>query len=379
MRESLRLFILAGEPSGDRIAADLVGRLRQKVDVALSGVGGDELIGQGLVPLFPMSDLAVMGVTDVILNLPKLLWRIGQAARAILRSQPDMVVLVDAQDFSRLLAARLRAKGYSGPIILYVAPSVWARHPERAAKLRPLFDATLAVLPFEPAVMQRLGGPPTRYVGHPALGEALLTETAPKQGPLVLLPGSRKGELRRHLPLLAAIAPSLLAEAAVTELVIPTLPALRGRLEKAVANWPVPVRIEDRRAERKALYGQAVAAICVSGTVTLELALARVPMLVIYALDGPQARVYEQIGRPQVSLPNIILGREAVPEMVSQSLSAEAVGGAAFALVRDQQVRQAQVAAFAELYTLMQAGEADYGRQDPADEVLAVLRGHVRR
>jgi len=113
--------------------------------------------------------------------------------------------------------------------------------------------------------------------------------------------------------------------------------------------------------------------------VTLELALARVPMLVIYALDGPQARVYEQIGRPQVSLPNIILGRQAVPELVSQSLSAEAVGGAAFALVRDLGARQAQVAAFAELYTLMQVGEADYGRQDPADEVLAVLRGHVRR
>lgn len=374
MNETLRLFILAGEPSGDRIASDLVARLRNDVSVELSGVGGDELIAQGLASLYPMSDLAVMGVTDVILNLPKILWRLEQTARAIMRTRPDVVVLVDAQDFSRLLAQRLRKRGYDRPIILYVAPSVWARHPERAAKIKPLFDAVLAVLPFEPRVMAELGGPQTTYVGHPALGEALDTAEAREKGPLVLLPGSRRGELKRHLPILKAMAQRLLDEEAVTELVIPTLPSLRQRLAAETANWPVPVRIVDRRADRKALYGQAVAAICVSGTVTLELALARVPMLVVYALDRPQARVFEAIGKPQVSLPNIILARKAVPELVSQQLDVEAVASAALDLVRNVAQRQAQVEAFAELFALMRDGEADHGRHDPAAEVLAIFR-----
>ena len=169
----LKLFILAGEPSGDRIAADLVSRLQQRVPLAFSGVGGHELEALGLRSLFPMRDLAVMGVSDVVLRLPLLLWRIEQTARAIRAGKPDIVVLVDSQDFSRLLAKRLKRLGYAGKLILYVAPSVWARAPQRAAKLTPLFEEVLAVLPFEPAVMQRLDGPPTCYVGHPALAERL--------------------------------------------------------------------------------------------------------------------------------------------------------------------------------------------------------------
>lgn len=374
MSEPLSLFILAGEPSGDRIAADLVRRLKDKTTLELSGVGGEELAGQGLRSLFPMSDLAVMGVTDVLLNLPKLLWRIEQAARAILATQPDVVVLVDAQDFSRLLAKKLRRRGYLKTSILYVAPSVWARHPERAAKLVPLFDAVLAVLPFEPAVMQTLGGPPTYYVGHPALDERLDTTGAHDSGPVLLLPGSRGGELRRHLPILKALAPQLLSLPNVTELAIPTLARLRPILERELAQWSVPVTLVDRRPDRKALYGRALAAVSVSGTATLELALARVPMTVIYALDVHQARVFEKIGRPQVSLPNIILGQPAVPELVSASLSVEIVRPTVLDLLADKKARQKQMDAFGELSNLMATGQAPYFREDPADRVLAIWR-----
>src|SRR5690606_5122893 len=240
MSDALRLFILAGEPSGDRIAADLVARLRQRVTLDLSGVGGDELAEQGLHSLYPMSDLAVMGITDVLLHLPRLLWRLEQTARTILAVRPDMVVLVDAQDFSRLLAARLRKRGYAGRLVLYVAPSVWARNPERAARLKPLFDAVLAVLPFEPAAMERLDGPPTCYVGHPALAEALPPHGAPDRGPLVLLPGSRAGELRRHLTVMAELVETLADHPAVSELVIPTLPRLYERLRAETKGWPKP-------------------------------------------------------------------------------------------------------------------------------------------
>lgn len=374
MSEPLRLFILAGEPSGDRIAADLVARLRQQVSLQLTGIGGGELIGQGLRPLYPMADLAVMGVTDVILNLPRLLWRLEQTARFILKTRPDVVVLVDSQDFSRLLASRLRRRGYRGRLILYVAPSVWARNPERAARLAPLFDAVLAVLPFEPEVMARLGGPPTIYVGHPALMERLTTATAHDSGPLILLPGSREGELRRHLPVLKAIAPRLAALGSVTEIIIPTLPSLLKRLEAELSTWPVPVKLLDRRVDRQALYAEALGAICVSGTVTLELALARVPMLVIYALDGHQARIFERLGHPPVSLPNIILQRPVVPELVAAPLTPPSVEAAALALLGNKKARQDQVDAFGELAMLMEAGQAPHGRQDPAERVLALWR-----
>ena len=374
MSDALRLFILAGEPSGDRIAADLVARLRKRVAIDLQGVGGDELSGQGLSSLFPMSDLAVMGVTDVILNLPRLLWRLEQAARAILSAQPEIVVLVDAQDFSRLLAARLRKRGYKGRLILYVAPSVWARNPERAARLKPLFDAVLAVLPFEPVAMERLGGPPTAYVGHPALDEAMPSRDEPERGPLVLLPGSRAGELRRHLPVLAALASDFARNPAVSELVIPTLPRLRERLESETRNWPVPVRIVAGREARRGLYASAIAAVCVSGTVTLELAMARVPMAVIYALDGHQARVYDKLGRPQVSLPNIILGRTVVPELIRARLMADEVAPMIAELLGNKKARQDQAAAFDELLGLMQTGQARHVRQDPAEQVLSIVR-----
>lgn len=367
----LKLFVLAGEPSGDRIAADLVRRLRERTALDLSGVGGDELIGQGLRSLFPMSNLSVMGVSDVLRRLPLLLWRIEQTARAIRASRPDVVVLFDAQDFSALLARRLRSMGYKAPVLLYVAPSVWARSPGRAAKLVPLFNEVLAVLPFEPEVMARLGGPPTAYVGHPALGERLGRRDAVDAGPLVLLPGSRDGELRRHLPLFRQVVGELAGHEAITGFVIPTLPALAERLRAEVAGWPVPVSVIAERSERTSVYERAVLALTVAGTATLELALAGVPTVVSYVMDGHQAHGYEKIGRPMISLPNIILKREVVPELVLAKPDAAVLLGAVRALLDEKAARQKQIAAFGELSDLMEHGEAGAPRQDPAERVLS--------
>ena len=368
--DGLKLFILAGEPSGDRIAADLVARLKRRVHLAVTGVGGHELEAQGLRSLFPMSDLAVMGISDVLRRLPLLLWRIEQTARAIRAAKPDLVVLVDSQDFSKLLARRLKRLGYAGKLILYVAPSVWARAPQRAAKLKPLFEEVLAVLPFEPAVMQRLEGPPTSYVGHPALGERLARGDVDK-GPLVLLPGSRDGELRRHLALFRQVAEKLVNHPTLDGIVIPTLPSLHDRLSREVADWPVPVKIVSARTSRADIYQRAVLALAVSGTVTLELALAQVPMVVTYVLDPHQARIYNKHGRPPVSLPNIILHRPAVPELVQDAPDAAAMEAAVRVLLDNKKARQDQIVAFGELSSLMETGEAGFPRQDPADRVLA--------
>jgi len=378
MAERLRLFILAGEPSGDRLAADLIRRLKARVELAFSGVGGDDLIAEGLKSLFPMRDLAVMGISDVLRRLPLLLWRIEQTARAIRRSRPDIVVLVDAQDFSRLLASRLKALGYAGKLILYVAPTVWARAPERAPRLRPLFDEVLAVLPFEPRVMAELGGPKTSYVGHPALAEQLATEAPAKRGPMIIMPGSRDGELRRHLSLFRGVMTKLHEHAVVDGFVIPTLGSLLVGMRQRLSDWPIPVVLIAARADRRDVYQQATLALTVAGTATLELALARVPMVVSYVMDRHQARVFGTLGRPYVSLPNIILNREVVPELIQSEPDADALEAAVRHLLDSGKARENQITAFGELARLMDEGERGYPREDPADRVLSYWSGYQR-
>lgn len=374
MSDQVKLFILAGEPSGDRIAADLVRRLRQRVALHITGVGGEELEGQGLRSLFPMSDLSVMGITDVLKRLPLLLWRVEQTARAVLREQPNLVVLVDAQEFSMRVAGRLKALGFQPPVLLYVGPSVWARHPERAQKLQPLFDEVLAVLPFEPKVMHKLGGPPTSYVGHPSLAEAL-GERHQSDGRLVaLLPGSRVGELRRHLAMFREVAEMLAARGDAQGFVLPTLPAFAARLGEEVRGWEAEVTVVTDRAERLNLYQDCRLAICCAGTATLELAMAGVPMIVTYVMDGPQIRGFNKLGRPRVGLPNIILDADLTPELIIETPSAAQILPVAAELMDRADLRQAQMDGFVRLRSLMRHGTPDAPRQDPAERVLAHLR-----
>jgi len=369
----MKLFVLAGEPSGDRIGADLVRRLRGRVDLEIAGVGGDELMVEGLRSLYPMSDLAVMGISDVLRRLPLLLWRVEQTARTIARIKPDITVLIDSQEFSRLVAQRLRAKGFDRPVLLYVAPSVWARSPHRAAKLKPLFAEVLSVLPFEPRVMHDLGGPPTSYVGHPALGEAQPARFS-ETGLMALLPGSRQGELRRHLPIMRAAAEAVAREGRAEGFFLPTLPSLVGSLTAETATWSVKVEIVADRARRAELYAHTVLAVTVAGTATLELALAGVPMIAVYVMDPHQARVYDKLGRPPVSLPNIILGRPVVPEIIRAEPPVEEAVSTIRALLSDERARRNQGEAFGELLGLMRDGVPEAPRQDPADRVLAHWR-----
>lgn len=373
MSEPVQLFILAGEPSGDRIAADLVRRLRQRVALHITGVGGEELEGQGLRSLFPMSDLSVMGITDVLKRLPLLLWRVEQTARAILRAKPAVVVLVDAQEFSMRVARRLKAFGFRQPVLLYVSPSVWARHPERARKLQPLFNEVLAVLPFEPKVMRELGGPPTSYVGHPSLTEALVERHQADGGLVALLPGSREGELRRHLSMFRQVAEVLAARGDAQGFVLPTLPAFAARLEEEVRGWDAEVTVVTDRAERLKLYQDCRLAICCAGTATLELAMAGVPMIVTYVMDGPQIRGFNKLGRPRVGLPNIILDADLTPEIIIETPSAAQLLPAVAELMDHADLRQVQMDGFVRLRSLMHDGTPDAPRQDPAERVLAHL------
>lgn len=373
MADPVRLFIVAGEPSGDRIGADLVRRMRIHRQVQLSGVGGDALAGEGLRSLFPMSDLSVMGLRDVLIRAPLLLWRIRQTATAILEARPDLLVLIDSQVFSQMVAARLRKAGYAGRIALYVSPSVWAWKPERAPLYKPLYDEIFAVLPFEPGVMKRLDGPPTAYVGHPALSHTALRATQPARGPLLLLPGSRRGELRRHLPVMEVVAAALRRNERVSDFVLPTPRHEEQFVLEQVRAWDVPVFVTSASSAKWKAFGEAVAAVAVTGTVTLELALAGVPMVTTYVAEPAQWRRAAKYNIRFASLPNILYGSELVPEVLGLKRRPADVVTTLEALLADDEMIEAQRAGFRRIRAGMEKGAPDAPLSDPAEEALALL------
>ncbi len=375
MAADLKLFLVAGEPSGDRLGGALLAELGETVRLEARGVGGIEMQAHGLKPLFDMSELSVMGFVDVMLALPRILMRLGQVVRAALRFAPDAVILIDNQVFSRMAAERLRRAGYRGAIFLYVAPSVWAWKPERAARLAPLVDEVLAVLPFEPKVMAELGGPPTFFVGHPA--ERLIDpgHVPAARGPVALLPGSRRGELARHLPLFAEVVARLAEHPAVSGFVLPSLPHLQDPLRAATANWAAPIDIVTTTEARRQAFARSVAALAGAGTVTLELAMMDVPTIGTYIPDWLQMRAYRRWGRPLIGLPNIVLGEVLVPEIAPGADHARRVAAELVHLLDDEAARQRQLKGFAEVRDEIVNGLPGIGRESAAARILARLDG----
>ncbi|MCB9993845.1 MAG: lipid-A-disaccharide synthase [Hyphomicrobiaceae bacterium] len=373
------IFLLAGEASGDRLGADLMMRLKAHgVEIDWRGVGGEGMAEQGLFSLFPMSDLSVMGLWDVLARLPLLFRRISQTVRYIERTNPDLVILVDSQEFARRVARRLRANRFRKPILLYVAPTVWVYAPERAKDYRPLFDEILAILPFEPKIMAELGGPKTTYVGHPAVRNRLNVSaaTSADKSIVALFPGSRPGELRRHLPMFREVARKIHARRPDIAFVIPCLEASRVRIEQRVSDWGVPVTVTADRSRRNELLAASVAALVASGTATLELAVAGVPMIIVYVMDGPQARKRRQIGFSRSGLPNIILGEDAVPELLMEIPAPEKAFAALDGLISSPEEQLEQKRAFARVIGKMESSASNEESQNPEDRVLAYLSAH---
>ncbi len=373
MKARKQIFILAGEPSGDKVGADLITRLTSKGDFDFIGVGGQKLQQAGIKSIYPMSDLSVMGFADVILRLPKLLFRNWQTARFILKQSPDLIVLIDSQVFSTMLAKRLRKAGYKRPIILYVAPAVWAWKPERAAKLVGVFDEILAVLPFEPKVMKKLNGPKTSYVGHPALS-LIKSHARPKnKGLIALFPGSRAGEIKRHMPLFEHLVKALKNHKNITGFVLPTLPHLADNLRIQVRQWDVDVEIIVEQKQREQAMENTILSVVTAGTISLEQALGGVNMVGTYIPDKIMHKHYIKAGKPMIALPNIILSQQIVPEIYPPGERAQALIKASLEMLEDEEKRTSQSLAFAKMRLALENGEEEENKQDPENRVLAYL------
>lgn len=351
----MKVFIVAGEHSGDQLGYKLMRAMRaQRDDLTFHGVGGEAMQREGLRSLFPLTDIAVMGILPVLGRLPTLVDRINQTVSALVIERPDLLIIIDSPDFTHRVARRARVFLPDLPVVDYVSPSVWAWRPGRARAMRAYVDEVLALLPFEPAAHLRLGGPMCDYVGHPLIerlgelqprtaDEAHAREGSPPT--LLVLPGSRRSEIARLSEDFGGAIMRVRAAMGPIEVVLPVADGREMEVRSAIAGWPIHPTLVHGEAEKFAAFRRARAALAASGTVTLELALSGVPMVVAYKVSKLEEQLKYLIDVPSIVLPNLILGENAIPEFLQKECTPEALAGALTPLLRGGPERLTQLSA----------------------------------
>ncbi len=364
MSQTKRIFIVAGEHSGDVLGGKLIEALKAKTDAdafAFAGVGGEHMEAAGLPSIFPLSDVAVMGPAAILARLPKLVRRVYRTVDAALAFNPDAVVIVDSPEFTHPIAKRIRQRRPSIPIIDYVSPSVWAWRPGRARKMRPYVDHLLALLPFEPEAHARLGGPACTYVGHPLIErapwidaldtEALRSRLGLRSGlpVLLVLPGSRPSEVSRLMAPFGETLGALREKAGPFEVIIPAVSSVRPLIEQALPAWPQQPHLVEGESDKFTAFKLAQAALAASGTVTLELGVTGAPMVVAYRVDPVAARLRFLLKAHSVVLANLVLGANAFPEFIQEDCTPAKLSAALAPLLKDTPERASQIAALAKI------------------------------
>ncbi|NOE17192.1 lipid-A-disaccharide synthase [Ruegeria atlantica] len=342
----MRVFLVAGEPSGDRLGGALMEGLKTLVpDVEFDGVGGPLMQAQGLRSRFPMSELSVMGLVEVLPKFFHLKRRISETAQAVLDTKPDVLITIDSPDFSLRVAKIVKANSKIRTVH-YVAPSVWAWRPGRADKMAKVIDHVLALLPFEPPYMQR-AGMDCDFVGHPVASEPIATpdEIAAfrnrfdlADAPILLaLPGSRRGEIERLAESFGGALRLFIDAHPNYRVVIPTVGATTDLVNDVVRKWPgTPVVLDPRiagaeqaTADKRAAFGAADLALAASGTVSLELAAQNTPMVIAYKLNWLTQKVAERmVNLDTVTLVNLVSDTRAVPECLLDDCQPEKIAEA---------------------------------------------------
>lgn len=385
----LRIFLIAGEHSGDALGAKLIAALRQRVGdrLTLAGVGGAEMEHEGFVSDFPMSDVAVMGPLSILRHLPRILKRVyGTVDRAI-GFEPNVVVIIDSPEFTHPIAKRIRKRRPDIPIVDYVSPSVWAWRPGRARKMRNYVDHILGLLPFEPAAHERLGGPPCTYVGHALIERLdwlsnLDTEPLrarlgldPRRPIIVALPGSRSSEVGRLMEPFGDTLRLLCERGPAPQVLLPCVPHMRALIDQKRKGWPVTAHLLEDPDDKFRAFKLADAALAASGTVTLELALAGTPMVVAYRVDPVAAPFLRRmIKAPTTVLANLVLGENVFPEFHQEKSSPENLAAALMPLLSDTPERRAQLAGLARIPGLIRIE----GGKEPSGIAAEIVLSYAR-
>ncbi|MEO0569026.1 MAG: lipid-A-disaccharide synthase [Pseudomonadota bacterium] len=338
----MKVFVIAGEASGDRLGASFMRGLKSLTDVTFEGVGGPLMQAEGMASIFPMEELSVMGFVEVLPKIPQLKRRIRETAEAAVSTKPDLVLSIDSPDFCLRVAKLIKAKS-DIRTVHYVAPSVWAWRAGRAVKMAKVIDHVLALLPFEPPYMEAVGIE-CDFVGHPVVSEPqpskddLLAfrkthglDAAPV---LLVLPGSRKAEVTRLGPIFTDVLCEVCKTRSDLRLVVPTTANRAEQVHDLVKDWPGdPVVIapgrenaDNDKSEKAAAFAAADAALAASGTVSLELAAAGTPMLIAYDVNWVSRQIYKRLIKiDTLTLVNLVSETRVVPEFLGDDCRAELI------------------------------------------------------
>ena len=379
------IYLIAGEPSGDLLGGRLMAALRRRTGgaIAFAGIGGETMTAEGLDSLFPMAELSVMGLVEVLPRIPNILRRVGQTVADIDRLRPDAVVTIDSWGFTGRVAGRLKAAGSTVPRIHYVAPMVWAWREGRARHLAERLDLLLTLLPNEPPYFERRGLA-ALHVGHPVIEGARTGDGAgfrarhniPAEAPLLcVLPGSRHSETSRLLPVFAPAVALLAARHPGLRVAVPTVAGVADAVTAAAAGWAAPNVVVRGPAEKTDCFAAADAALAASGTVALELALAGLPTVITYRVNWLTAMLARRLLKIKwATLTNLLLERCVVPELLQEACRPDTLAAAVSTLLTDPAARAAQRAGMAE--ALERLG---LGGPSPSDRAAAAVLAAIER
>jgi lipid-A-disaccharide synthase len=364
-------YIIAGEASGDVLGAGLIKALRDLTGgrARFVGVGGDRMAEEGLESQFPISEMAVMGVFEILPHAPRLLRRVTETVEDVTARAPDALITIDSKAFTMRVAKRLRKRRDAGganiPLIHMVAPTVWAWRPGRAKVIARFLDQLLVLFPFEPPYFQR-HGLPTTFIGHPAIDQPIgdgaafrgRFQIARDATTIAVLPGSRPGEVKRLLPVFGRTVERLATRYPKVHVIIPTVSVVADLVEAMVAKWRVPVSAVRDATYKANAFAASDVALATSGTVTLELSLARVPTVVAYRVNPLSVPIgHLLINRNSVVLTNRILERQILPLFIQSECTPERLGIAVTRLLDDGPARAEHMAAADEVARLLRAGD----------------------
>ncbi|MGC6528033.1 MAG: lipid-A-disaccharide synthase [Paracoccaceae bacterium] len=349
----MKVFIVAGEASGDLLGAALMRGLSQLLEEPpeFIGVGGEEMLSEGLSSLFPMHEISIMGISEILSNYMSLRKRIRQTARAVLDEKPDVLITVDLPEFNLRVAERVRKQSHI-PIVHYVAPTVWAWRPKRAAHMAKFVDHVLALFPFEPRYM-REAGMSCDFVGHPIAQYPVASEADAaifredfdlSDDPIILcLPGSRRSEVKRLTPIFTQALSAIRERHPNIQFVMPLAPAVAAEVNLILSIFDLEVKVIDPRdispalaqSYKRAAFKAADIALAASGTVSLELAANSVPMVIGYDMGWLSRQIIGRMVKTDtVTLVNLVSETRHIQEYIGPKCTASNLAEAILDVMR---------------------------------------------
>ena len=365
-KKPLRIYFVIGGVSGDTLGIELLNGFKAlNVEVEPLGIGGPKMQARGLNSLFDISEIAVMGLSGVVIKLPNILIRARNVAKDIIDKKPDAIILIDSPEFAKQVAKRVKKTIPNVPVIKYVCPSVWAWRQHRAKSMKNYIDHILAILPFEPELLRKLEGPNATYVGHPLARLAGKVTVKDKQKPndipnVLLMPGSRRGEISRLLPVLKDTVSQLEKRGNKYNYILPAVPHLVDEIRIETDSWPQQIKIIEGEEAKLKAFAKADLAIATSGTAILELAMYMIPCISIYKLDKALNAIRFIIKAWTAALPNLIADKVIIPERFNEYAHPEYIARLAESLVVSGPERNAQLQGFKLVHQRMKQ------KQDPA-------------